>query len=147
MLVVISTAMKTCAALQLENIALHHQIGVLQRSAKKRLPLNNADRLLWIGLSRVWTEWRSALKILRPDSVIGWHREGLSHVLELESSSRPARTPVAATVNATAVFTIFATVPRIGSCPYKHWHSADQYPNTSASRRKYPCVGTDAPTQ
>ena len=69
------SAMKSRAALQLENVALRHQIGVLQRSAKKRLPLNNADRLLWIGLSRVWTEWRSALKILKPDTVIGWHRK------------------------------------------------------------------------
>jgi hypothetical protein len=63
------------AALQLENVALRYQIGVLQRPTKKRLPLNDADRLLWIGLCRVWTEWRSALKILKPDTVIGWHRK------------------------------------------------------------------------
>jgi putative transposase len=72
-LALVSSVLKSRAALQLENIALRHQIGVLQRSAKKRLPLNNADRLLWIGLSRVWTEWRSALKILKPDTVIGSH--------------------------------------------------------------------------
>jgi putative transposase len=73
-LALLSSLLKSRAALQLENIALRHQIGVLQRSAKKRLPLNNADRLLWIGLSRVWAEWRSALKIVKPDTVIGWHR-------------------------------------------------------------------------
>jgi putative ubiquitin-RnfH superfamily antitoxin RatB of RatAB toxin-antitoxin module len=54
MLVVASSIMKSGAALQLENVALRHQIGVLQRSAKKRLSLNNADRLFWIGLSRVF---------------------------------------------------------------------------------------------
>ena len=75
MLVVVSSAMKSRAALQLENIALHHQIGVLQRSAKKRLPLTNADRLLWVALSRIWTGWRSALKIFKPDTVIAWHRQ------------------------------------------------------------------------
>src|SRR5690349_2036861 len=75
MLVVVSSAMKSHAALQLENVALRHQIGVLQRSAKKRLPLNNADRLFWIGLSRVWAEWRSALRIVKPDTVIAWHRK------------------------------------------------------------------------
>jgi hypothetical protein len=74
-LALVSSVLKSHAALQLENVALRHQIGVLQRSAKKRLPLNNADRLLWIGLSRVWTEWRSALKIVKPDTVIGWHRK------------------------------------------------------------------------
>jgi transposase InsO family protein len=71
----LSSSLKTRAALQLENIALRHQIGVLQRSAKKRLKLNNADRLFWIGLSRVWMEWRSALVIVKPDTVIAWHRK------------------------------------------------------------------------
>ena len=75
MTAVVGSAMKSRAALQLENIALRHQIGVLQRSAKKRPPLNNADRLFWIGLSRVWAEWRSTLKIVKPDTVIAWHRK------------------------------------------------------------------------
>ena len=72
-----SALVKSRAALQLENVALRHQIGVLQRSAKKRLALNNADRLLWVALSRVWAEWRSALKIFKPDTVIAWHRKAL----------------------------------------------------------------------
>ena len=46
MLGMASSLVKSRAALQLENVALRHQIGVLQRSAKKRLPLTNADRLL-----------------------------------------------------------------------------------------------------
>jgi putative transposase len=70
----VSSSPKSRAALQLENVALHHQIGVLQRSTKKRLRLNNSDRLLWIGLSRAWTEWRSAVVIVKPDTVIAWHR-------------------------------------------------------------------------
>src|SRR5690349_11498390 len=74
---VVSSAMKSRAALQLENVALRHQIGVLQRSAKKRLALNNADRLFWIGLSRAWADWRSALRIVKPDTVIAWHRKAL----------------------------------------------------------------------
>jgi len=48
-------------ALQLENLALRHQIGVLQRSARKHLTLTPVDRLLWVWLSRVWSGWRSAL--------------------------------------------------------------------------------------
>ena len=75
MLQVLSSALKSRAALQLENIALRHQIGVLQRSAKKRPALNNSDRLFWIGLSRVWREWRSALVIVKPDTVLAWHRK------------------------------------------------------------------------
>ena len=49
------------AALQLENIALRHQIGVLKRSAGKRPKLTAADRLFWVFLSRVWRDWRSVL--------------------------------------------------------------------------------------
>jgi hypothetical protein len=43
-----SSVLKARAALQLENIALRHQIGVLQRSAKKRPQLTASDRLLWV---------------------------------------------------------------------------------------------------
>jgi hypothetical protein len=72
---VLSSLLKNGAALQLENIALRHQIGVLQRSAKKRLQLHNADRLFWVGLSQVWSEWRSTLVIVKPGTVIAWHRK------------------------------------------------------------------------
>ena len=100
-LALVSSVLKSRAALQLENVALRHQIGVLQRSAKKRLPLNNADRLLWIGLSRVWTEWRSALKILKPDTVIGWHRKAFRMFWTWKvRRGRPGRPAVSAEIRA-----------------------------------------------
>ncbi|MFL6450231.1 MAG: integrase core domain-containing protein [Bryobacteraceae bacterium] len=71
----LSSLLKSRTALQLENIALRHQIGVLQRSAKKRLQLHNSDRLFWVGLSQLWSEWRSALVIVKPETVIAWHRK------------------------------------------------------------------------
>jgi hypothetical protein len=64
------------AALELENLALRHQIGVLKRSARKRPTLTAADRLFWVFLSRVWDDWRSALDIVQPATVIAWHRKG-----------------------------------------------------------------------
>jgi putative transposase len=72
---VASSAVKTRAALQLENIALRHQIGLIHRSAKKRPQLYAPDRLLWVWLSRVWADWRSALVIVKPETVIAWHRK------------------------------------------------------------------------
>jgi putative transposase len=39
--------------------------------------LTSADRLLWICLSRLWRGWRSALTIVKPETVIAWHRAGL----------------------------------------------------------------------
>ena len=64
------------AALELENLALHHQIGVLQRSARKCPRLIPVDRLMWVGLSRIWSDWRSALAIVKPETVVAWHRAG-----------------------------------------------------------------------
>jgi putative transposase len=64
------------AALELENLALRHQIGVLQRSARKRPKLTAGDRMLWGLLSRVWRDWRSALAIVQPETVVAWHRAG-----------------------------------------------------------------------
>jgi putative transposase len=62
------------ASLGLENLALRHQIGVLYRSAAKRPKLTSGDRLLWICLSRLWRDWRSALAIVKPETVVAWHR-------------------------------------------------------------------------
>src|SRR2546427_3129013 len=63
------------ADLQLELLALRHQISVLQRKTP-RPRLLSADRRLWVWLSRTWSRWRSALVIIKPDTVIGWHRRG-----------------------------------------------------------------------
>jgi hypothetical protein len=68
--------LRSRAALELENLALRHQIGVLQRSAARRPKLTPWDRLLWIGLSRLWRDWYSALAIVRPETVVSWHRAG-----------------------------------------------------------------------
>jgi putative transposase len=70
-----SATFKSRAALHLENLALRHQLGVLHRSVR-RPKLNPADRLLWAWLCEVWNDWRSALVIVRPDTVIAWHRKG-----------------------------------------------------------------------
>jgi putative transposase len=68
-------AFRTRAALQLEILALRHQLGVLQRSVKKP-KLNRLDRFLWAWICGSWGEWRSALCIVKPETVIGWHRKG-----------------------------------------------------------------------
>src|SRR6266849_7684768 len=70
-----SVAFKSRATLQLENLALRHQLGVLRRSVK-RPKLTSADRLFWTWLCEVWCNWRSALVIVKPETVIDWHRNG-----------------------------------------------------------------------
>src|SRR5215831_10146133 len=63
------------AAIALENLALRHQLVVLQRSVR-RPRLSRGDRILWVWLSRVWVGWRSSLAIVQPATVLAWHRQG-----------------------------------------------------------------------
>lgn len=68
---------RTRAALQADVIALRHQLLVLQRvNRDRKLRLGVADRLLWVWLSRLWSGWRSALVIVKAETVIAWHRRG-----------------------------------------------------------------------
>jgi len=61
--------------LALENVPLRHQIEVLQRNAK-RPRLKPSDRALRAVLIRLLPDWRRHLTIVRPDTVIRWHRAG-----------------------------------------------------------------------
>jgi hypothetical protein len=76
LLATLSSIFRSRAALELENLALRHQITVLQKSAAKRRRLTSGDRRLWICLSRLWRDWRSALAIVKPETVVAWHRAG-----------------------------------------------------------------------
>ena len=59
----------------LENLALRHQLLVLQRSVG-RPRLSRWDRIFWVWLSRLRAGWRTTLVIVRPATVLAWHRRG-----------------------------------------------------------------------
>jgi len=63
-------------ALQAEILALRHPLNILQRSSNQRRRLRASDRILWVWLSQLWSDWRSALLIVKPETVIRWHRQG-----------------------------------------------------------------------
>jgi hypothetical protein len=64
------------AALQTEVLALRHQLNVLRRRAPKRLTVSNIDRLVFAGLYHLAPEVLDAVKILKPETIIRWHRAG-----------------------------------------------------------------------
>ena len=72
----LSVWLRSRASMQLEILLLRHQLAVLQRRTNKRPSLRTVDRLLWVVLSRVWAQWRSALVIVKPETVIAWQRKG-----------------------------------------------------------------------
>jgi len=76
LLLALRGSVRSHAALQLEVLALQHQLQVLQRTRPRRVRLATADRWLWVWLSRTWTGWRTALVLVKPETVIAWHRRG-----------------------------------------------------------------------
>ncbi len=72
----LASMFKTSSQLRLENLALRQQLAVLRRSAPKRLKLTPADRIFWVWLRRVWGDWKSALMIVKAETVVAWHRKG-----------------------------------------------------------------------
>ena len=76
-----------------EILALRHQLAVLQRTTPKRPRLRPIDRLLWIVLSTVWPNWRQAVQIVTPATVVRLASARVRRLLALEvatASRRPA---------------------------------------------------------
>ncbi|MCC6907035.1 MAG: transposase [Phycisphaerales bacterium] len=85
------------AALAAENALLRHQLSVLQRSVK-RPRLTRRDRMVWVVARRVLRRWRECLVIVKPATVVGWHRAGFR--LFWRWKSRGGRPPVRTNVRA-----------------------------------------------
>jgi putative transposase len=78
------------ASLAAENLALRHQIVILQRSVK-RPRLHRRDRIFCVWLSRLWRDWRSTLIVVQPETVLRWHRQGFRLYWRWKSRSRCGR--------------------------------------------------------
>jgi putative transposase len=73
--------------LGLEIVALRQQLGVLKRkSPRPRLQIH--DRIFWILLRRLWPAWNKALVIVKPETVVGWHRAGFRLFWRFRSRSK-----------------------------------------------------------
>src|SRR6266496_1531970 len=79
------------AALEAEILILRHQLNVLRRKSPKRLAFGNVDRLVFAGLYRVAPGVLDALKILKPQTVIRWHRAGFRAYWRWKSRPRGGR--------------------------------------------------------
>ena len=62
--------------LAIENLALRQQLAVLRRETPRPW-IRPSDRLLWVALSRWWPKWKEALNLVKPETVIAWHRADL----------------------------------------------------------------------
>jgi transposase InsO family protein len=76
LLLTLRASLRDRVALQLEILALRHQLHVVNRSRPQCVRLTDADRMLWVWLSKVWNDWRTAVIIVKPKTVLAWHRQG-----------------------------------------------------------------------
>ena len=86
--------------LHVEVMALRHQVQVQQQSHPRRLRLMKADRWLWAWLSTSWPAWRTALVIVKPETVLAWHRQGFRWYWSWKSRRRIGRPAVPRDVRA-----------------------------------------------
>jgi hypothetical protein len=73
---VLLVLLRSRAALAAENLVLRQQINVLRRTAPKRPFLSNVDRLIFVCLYRLFPGVRNVLAIVKPETIIRWHRWG-----------------------------------------------------------------------
>src|SRR5215831_4193004 len=92
LLITLRSILRSRLDLQLEILALRHQIGVLQRSAKERPRLTSTDRLLWVSLSRIWPHLALDVGARQTRNGCGLASQGLPPILDLEGTARTTRT-------------------------------------------------------
>ncbi|HTP28770.1 MAG TPA: integrase core domain-containing protein [Anaeromyxobacteraceae bacterium] len=93
----VRAGLRSRAALQLEVLALRHQLAVYQR-CPTRPRTKVADRLLWAWLSKTWAGWRNTLVFVQPSTVIAWQRRRFRDHWARLSRARPGRPRLAKAV-------------------------------------------------
>ena len=74
-----------------ENLLLRQQLEILTRPTRPQPRLRTRDKLFWILVRWLWRDWRRHLVLVRPETVVGWHRQGWALVWGGRSSRRPGR--------------------------------------------------------
>jgi hypothetical protein len=86
--------LRSRAALAAENLVLHQQINVLRRTAPKGPFLGNVDRLMFVCFYRLLPGVRNVLAIVKPETIIRWHRWGFRAYCRWRSRIRGGRPKV-----------------------------------------------------
>src|SRR5215470_2458013 len=87
------------ASLELKLIALQHQLAVLRRQRPGRPQLSSFDRLLWVWLYRIWPQIIDAMVLVKPATVVQWHRKGVRFYWRWRSR-RPGRPKIGTEIRA-----------------------------------------------
>ena len=90
----LSLRLSSRARLEAENLVLRHQLNVLVRNQPKRLRLRNSDRLMLVWLYRLFPSVLGAIRLMRPETVIRWHRRGFGCYWRWKCCPHAGRPPI-----------------------------------------------------
>jgi len=90
-LAVLASPFKSKSRLEAENTALRHQLIVLRRQVRGRVQMTNRDRFIFIQLYRWFPSVLDAITIVRPETIVRWHRAGFRSYWRWKSCSRGGR--------------------------------------------------------
>jgi hypothetical protein len=99
-LALFSSLFKSKSRLEAENAALRRQLIVLQRKARGRVHFTNSDRLFLIQLYRWFPSVLKVITIIRPETVVRWHRTGFRHYWRWKSRRLGGRPQISAELRA-----------------------------------------------
>jgi hypothetical protein len=91
---ILVSPLKTQARLEAEIVLLRHQLNVLRQRFPSKPRLSAADRLLFVWLYRLFPSLLNAITIVRPETIIRWHRTGFRLYWRWKSRSRGGRSKV-----------------------------------------------------
>jgi hypothetical protein len=92
----VASLFRSKSRLEAENAALRRQLIVLQRKVRGRVQLTNGDRLFFIQLYRWVPSVLKAIKIIRPDTLVRWHRAGFCRYWRCKSRNLGGRPQISA---------------------------------------------------
>jgi hypothetical protein len=95
LLAMIRSLFKSRSALHVEILVLRHQLNVRGRGSCHRARLSNSDQLFFVWLYRLWPRLLRAVAVLRPETIVRWHRRGFRAYWRWRSGSRPGRPKIA----------------------------------------------------
>ena len=96
----VASLFKSKSRLEAENAALRHQLIVLQRKIRGRVHFTNSDRLLFIQLYRWCPSVLKAMMVIRPETLVRWHRAGFRRYWRWKSRSAGGRPQIHAELRA-----------------------------------------------
>ena len=95
-LTVLVSPFRSKSRLEAENVALRHQVVVLRRMVHKRVRLTNSDRLFFIQLYRWFPSALKVITVIRPETLVRWHRAGFRRYWRWKSRSFGGRPQISA---------------------------------------------------